>query len=108
MCLSSGEAELRGIGGGLAQAVGLQTTARDTGLHWRTDLYTDATTAIGIARRKGMGRIRRLDVTDLWIQEQLNNELAFLHNVLGAESTADLLTKCTDNAMLVMAFGKWA
>ena len=73
VCLSSGEAELRGIGDGLAQAIGLQSIARDMGLHWKIDLYTDATAAIGIARRKGMGRIRHLDVTDLWVQEEFKN-----------------------------------
>ena len=65
VCLSSGEAELRGIGDGLAQTIGLQSIARDMGLHWRIDLYTDAASAIGIARRKGMGRIRHLDVTNM-------------------------------------------
>ena len=106
VCLSSGEAELRGIGDGLAQAIGLQSIARDMGLHWRIDLFTDATAAIGIARRKGMGRIRHLDVTDLWVQEKFNNKLAFLHKVLGAENPADLLTKYTDKAVLTMALEK--
>ena len=106
VCLRSGEAKLRGIVDGLAQATGLQSIARHMGLHWRTDLYTDATAAIGIARRKGMGRIRHLDVTDLWDQEKFNNQLAFLHKVLGAEKPADLLTKYTDKAVLTMALGK--
>ena len=70
VCLSSGEAKLRGIGDGLARAIGLQSIARDMGLRWRIDLYTDATAAVSIARRKGMGRIRHLDVTDLWILEK--------------------------------------
>ena len=65
VCLSSGEAELRGIGDGLAQAIGLQSIARDLGMTWRIDMFTDATAAIGIARRRGMGKIRHLDVTDL-------------------------------------------
>ena len=104
--MSSGEAELGGIGDGLAQAIGLQSIARDIGLHWRIDLYTDATAAIAIARQKGMGRIRHLDVTDLWVQEKFNNSIAFLHKVLGAENPADLLTKYTDMAVLIMALSK--
>ena len=71
VCLSSGEAELRGIGDGLAQAIGLQSIARDMGLHWRIGLYANATAAIGIARRKGIGRICHLDFADLWIQIQI-------------------------------------
>ena len=73
VCPSSGEAELGVIGDAPAQATALQPIARDMGLHWRIDLYTDATATIGIARRKDMGRIHHLGVTDLWVQEQLND-----------------------------------
>ena len=59
-----------------------------------------------IARCKGIGRIRHLDVTDLRVQEKFNNKLTFLHKVLGAENPTDLLTKYTNNAMLTMAIGK--
>ena len=103
VCLSSGEAELRGIGDGLAQAIGLQSIARDLGLKWDINMYTDATAAIGIARRRGMGRIRHIDVTDLWIQEKFNHKHAFLHKVLGTDNPADLLTKYTDRASLLKA-----
>ena len=75
-------------------------------MNWTLDIFSDATAAIGIARRRGMGRIRHLDVTDLWIQEQFNNEKAQLHKVLGAENPADLLTKCTDKGVLDMAMTK--
>ena len=106
VCLSFGEAELRGIGDGLAQAIGLQSSARDLGMSWQIDMYTDATAAIGIARRRGMGRIRHLDVTDLWINEKFNSKLSFLHNVLGAENPADIFTKYTDRSIINMAMGK--
>ena len=53
-----------------------------------------------------MSRVCHLDVTDLWILEKFYNKLAFLHKVLGAENPADLLTKYTDRAVLVMASGK--
>ena len=106
MCLSSGEAELRGIGDSLAQPLGLQSIARDLGMTWQIDMYTDATAAIGIARRRGMGRIRHLDVTDLWIQEIFNYKLAYLHKALGAEHPADIFTEYTDRAIINMALAK--
>ena len=40
-----------------------------------------------------MGRIRHLDVTDLWMQEQFNNKKATLDKVLGADNPADVLAK---------------
>ena len=96
ICLSSGKAELRGICDGLARALGLQSIARDSGLKWDINMYTDATAAIGIARRQGMGRIRHLDATDRSVQEKFNSKQAFLHKVLGCEKPSDLFTECTD------------
>ena len=34
-------------------------------------VHSDAAAAIGIARRRDMGKVKRLDVTDLWIQEKV-------------------------------------
>ena len=55
VCLSSGEAELRGIAEGLAQSIGSHTIAKDLGFDWTIDVHSDAAAAIGIARRRGMG-----------------------------------------------------
>ena len=106
VCLSSGEAELRGIGDGLAQALGLQSIARDLGMTWQINMFTDATAAIGIAQKRGMGKIRHLDVIDLWIQETFKSKLAFLHKVLGTANPDDMFTKYTDRSILNMAMGK--
>ena len=104
--LKFGENELRGLGDGLAQALGLQPIARDMGIAWGINIYTDATAAIGIARPRGMCCIRHLDVTDLWIQEKFNSEQAFLHEVAGSENPANLLTKYTDRNVLNRASKK--
>ena len=105
VCLSSGEAELRGIAEGLAQAIGLQTIAKDLGFDWTIDVHSDATAAIGIARRRGMGRIRHIDCTDLWCQEKFNSGQAKLHNILGTENPADILTKHVDRGTLLKMLG---
>ena len=84
----------------MAQAIGLQSIARDLGFDWTIDMYSDATAAIGIARRRGMGRIRHIDCTDLWVQEKFNSGQAKLHKVLGAENPADILTKHVDRSLL--------
>ena len=77
MCLRSGEAKLRRIGTGLAQAIGLQSFAADIGFSLHMGSHTGAAAAIGIARRRGIGRIIHLDVIDLWFQEQLKLEARF-------------------------------
>ena len=71
IALSSGEAELNGIGAGIAMGMGVQSICRDLGYHYDLRVHTDATAAIGIARRRGMGKIRHLDTTDLWVQEKI-------------------------------------
>ena len=45
-----------------------------TDLGWgRTELvvHTDSTAARGIAKRTGVGRVRHLEVADLWVQDRL-------------------------------------
>ena len=106
MCLSSVEAELRGISDGLAQALGIQSIAKDLGLSWSIKMFSDATAAIGIARRRGMGRIRHLDVTDLWVQEKFTSKAATIDKVLGTENPADILTKHVDGPALKVALQK--
>ena len=103
VCLSSGEAELRGISDGLAQALGIQSIAKDLGLTCAIKMFSDATAAIGIARRRGMGRIRHLDVTDLWVQEKFTSKAASIDKVLGTENPADILTKHVDGPALKVA-----
>ena len=100
IALSSGEAELHGIAQGCSQGLGLQSLLRDAGWILPLHVRTDATAAIGIARRKGLGKIRHLDVTDLWIQDRIRSQALQLSKVAGAENMADILTKCVDRATL--------
>ena len=94
--LSSGEAELHGIAQGGSQGLGLQNLLRDAEWVLPLHVYSDATAAIGIARRKGLGNIRHLDVTDLWIQDRIKSKDISLSEILGAENMADVLTKYVD------------
>ena len=105
IALSSGEAELHGIAAGIAQGLGLQSIARDLGLEVGVRVHTDATAAMGICRRRGLGKIRHLDVTDLWCQEQVRTGKVSLHKVLGTQNPADIMTKHTDRATLEKMLG---
>ena len=91
IALSSGEAELIGIGQGIAQGLGMQSLAKDMGWSLELEVHTDATAAIGIAKRRGLGKIRHLHNTDLWVQERVRNGDLKLHKILGAENPADML-----------------
>ena len=91
--LSSGEAELHGIAYGAAQALGMQSLLKDLGWSVKLRIHSDATAAIGIGRRKGLGKIRHLATTDLWIQDKVRSRQLELVNILGTEKPADVLTK---------------
>ena len=96
IALSSGEAELSGIGSGIAEALGFQSLARDLGWDYQIRVHSDASAAIGIARRRGLGKVRHLDVTDLWVQEQVRSKKVELVKVAGDANPADALTKYVD------------
>ena len=66
-------------------------------------VHSDATAAIGIARRKGLGTIRHLDVTDLWIQDRIRSKAITLSKVLGTENMADVFTKYVDKKVMESA-----
>ena len=104
--LSSGEAELHGIAQGCAQGLGMQSLLKDLGWHLDLKVHSDATAAIGIARRKGLGKIRHLDCTDLWIQDQVRAGRIQIQKVLGADNPADVLTKYVEKKALDMALPK--
>ena len=55
--------------------LGFQPLAADLGLQRQLHVPSSSSAAIGIARRRGIGRIRRLDTEDLWIQEKVRNHI---------------------------------
>ena len=101
IAVSSGEAELTGLVKGATHSLGFQALAADMGIDVKIDLYSDASAAIGIIRRRGLGRIRHLDVTDLWLQERIRMKGFRVSKIAGADNLADILTKNTDRATLV-------
>ena len=70
IALSSGEAKLGGIAYGMAQSIGVQSLCADLGIVVDINLFSDATAAIGITKRRGLGKIRHLHTSDLWVQEK--------------------------------------
>ena len=104
--LSSGEAELQGIAFGAAQGLGLQSLLKD--MNWNVSLriHSDATAAIGMCRRKGLGKVRHLATTDLWIQEKVRSKVIELVKILGTENPADVMTKYVDRSTMEKALDK--
>ena len=65
--LSSGEAELAGIVKAVSEGLGLRSLSADLGITAELEVHADASAAIGICRRNGIGRVRHLSVGQLCI-----------------------------------------
>ena len=66
---------------------------RDLGISFKVRLHIDASAALGIIERKGVGQFRHLDVGSLWVQEQQLRNIIEMRKVAGLENPADLMTK---------------
>ena len=69
VALSSAEAELTGICAGASQGIGMRSMMHDLGFTWDLTVRSDAAAAIGICKRRGLGKVRHLATADLWIHE---------------------------------------
>ena len=106
IALSSAEAELYAFVTAASEGIGMTTMARDFGREIKAHLHVDASAAIGIAQRKGLGRVRHLDTQALWIQDAVRSRRVVLEKVLGTENPADLMTKHLDQKSLDKMLGK--
>ena len=71
VALSSAEAEHYALTEGAAQALGMMALLADLGVEVQAAVHTDASAAIGIARRSGPGKLRHLNVRYLWLRIRL-------------------------------------
>ena len=71
----------------------MKSLIQDLGFTVKVKVHSDACAAIGMARRRGLGRVRHLDVEDLWVQTKVRDGHIDLLKVKGSENPADILTK---------------
>ena len=70
----------------------MQSIAKDLGFDISVRIRSDTCAAICIARKRGLGQIRHLNVEDQWMQQKIRDRSLDLVKVLGAENPADILT----------------
>ena len=63
------------------------------GLRVRVRVNTDASAAKGIASRRGLGKIRHIEVHQLWVQDKVASGEIEVRKVDGKTNIADGLTK---------------
>lgn len=96
IALSSGEAELAAAVKGAMEALGMQAILKDFKINVGIDMLSDATAAICMVQREGLGRVRHLAVGDLWIQQKVRSGEISVGKIPGPENPADLCTKGLD------------
>ncbi len=62
VALSSGEAELYALTKGASNALGMVSLAEDFGVEMNIKIHTDASAAVGIVHRQGVGKLRHVKV----------------------------------------------
>ena len=105
IALSSGEAEFYAMVKGTSAGLGIEALLRDLGAPSTHPLQVtvDATAGIGIASRKGAGRIRHIATPTLWLQRMVNDGTIMVSKVPGPQNPADMGTKPLDGGSLVRA-----
>ena len=90
--MSSAEAELIALVKCTSECMGVQSMLRDWGREVSSTSYADSSAALAIAKRKGAGKLRHINVSALWIQDVQDREGAEYIKILGIENSADLMT----------------
>ena len=76
----------------------MQSLLKDFNIDVRIQIQSDATAAIGMARRLGLGRVRHLATADLWIQQRLREGAFSVSKLPGISNSADMMTKVKGRA----------
>ena len=93
VALSSVEVQLYALVKGGAQMRGMQAIARDRGMSLEGKIHTDASAALGIVPRQGLGKLRHIATHYMGIQDKVRNAELHVAKVPGTNNPADILTK---------------
>ena len=94
--LSSAEAEFYAMVEAVTRAKGFLMLAKEVGceeLSLIVNLGTDSNAAKSFVNRRGLGKMRHIEIRDLWLQKEIREGRVVVHKVLGTENPADLMTK---------------
>ena len=101
IALSSGEAEYYGIVKAASQGLGFKSTLEELGILVDLEIKTDSSAALGISRRRGFGKVRHIEVCQLWVQDPVFKGRIKIHKIPGDQNLADHLTKHVDHQTLM-------
>ena len=94
--MSSSEAELYGMVEAVARDRGLLTLCGEMGfgdVSSDVKLDTDSSVAKSFVCRRGLGRMRHLEIRDLWLQKEVADGKLEVSKIAGDKNLADSMTK---------------
>ena len=99
--LSSAEAVFYAMIEAVLKAKGLRNLAVEVGFTGSENIVhigTDSSAAKSFVGRQGLGKMKHLEIRDLWLQKEVNEGKVVVRKVLGTENPSDLGTKILNAA----------
>ena len=96
VALSSAEAEFYAMIEGVIKVKGVASVAEEVGFEIASmvvELGTDSSAAKSFVARQGLGRMKHLEVRDLWLQQEVKEGKVKVVKIPGTKNAADLMTK---------------
>ena len=107
IALSSGEAEYYSLVKGSSIALGMKALLIELGVRQTNSfriqlrIKTDASAAKGIASRRGLGKVRHIEVSQLWVQSKVQSGEIEIEKVKTNANLADAMTKSVESEILM-------
>ncbi len=76
--------------------LGMKVLMEDWGVSVEVQVKTNSSAAKSIRARTGVGRVRHIEVPELWVQDRVAEEELKIVKVRGEDNVADVLTKHVD------------
>ena len=93
VALSSAESEFYALIKCTSEIFGIKSAMQDWGIQVDGVVKSDASAALGIIQRQGLGKVRHIDCSYLYIQQVSAEKTLAFSKVPGARNPADMCTK---------------
>ena len=92
VALSSAEAELNALVKGISESLGLRNLFKEMNRIMQVKVHTDSSACKGIVQREGCGKVKHLEVRQLWVQEKIGDKSVEVKKVPREINCSDCLT----------------
>ena len=92
IALSSAEAELNAILKMGQEMLGIRELLKEMGVHKELVINCDSSAVKGILSRRGSGKVKHLEVRQLWLQERIGRKEIALEKIPRSQNIGDALT----------------